>query len=57
MTAERLQEIKARLAKPTPEPFKSILEELVQAVEGQRTTPAKGRGYAKSQSTDATSAD
>ena len=37
MTAEKLNAIKARLAKPTPEPFKAMLEELVEAVEAKQT--------------------
>lgn len=44
MTLEKLNAIKARLAKPTPEPFKTMLEELVEAVEAKNTITGDGSG-------------
>lgn len=45
MTDARLAEIEARLQKPTPEPFASLLAELVQAVKdgraGRQADPEK----------------
>lgn len=43
MTDERLAQIKARLAKPVPEPYAGLLAELVEAVEANRAKVAPKR--------------
>lgn len=44
MTDERLAQIKARLAKPVPEPYAGLLTELVEAVEANRAKASAKRG-------------
>lgn len=41
MTQERLAELKARMAKPVPEPYSAMIKELIDAVEGKARHASK----------------